>query len=205
MAGARDTTEGPRRRGLEDLALFALLFAFWLVLSDHWDAQGLLMGAVSCALVVAISADRLLRVGGSGADFGISLARLSPWRIVRYALWLLREVVEANVQVARIVLHPRMPIDPCLLRFRTGFRNAIPQVVLAHSITLTPGTVTIDLADGEYLVHALVPGSADAVVTGSMQQGIAEAFGETVDPPPDVEWLGSVRETGELRGPERTP
>lgn len=198
MAGAGDTSAGARRRGPEDLVLFALLFAFWLVLSDHYDAKTLLIGAGCSALVVAISADRLLRVGRAEDGFGIPLARLSPLRILHYVFWLLREVVEANLQVAWIVVRPRMPIDPRLLRFRVGFGNAIPQIVLAHSITLTPGTVTIDLGDGRYLVHALVPGSADAVVEGRMQELVARAFGEEVGGPPSVEWLDSVHATGQV-------
>jgi multicomponent Na+:H+ antiporter subunit E len=199
-------TGGRRRRRLEDLALGALLFAFWLILSDHGDLKSWLMGAASCALVVAVSGDRPLRVGGRDTDFGISLTSFSPLRFVRYALWLLKEVVEANLHVARVVIDPRLPIEPRLLRFRVGFRNAIPQVVLAHSITLTPGTVTIDLDDeGAYLVHALVPSSADAVVSGAMQRGIAAAFGEDAGPPPEITWLDSVQATGELRGAERRP
>ena len=198
MAGAPDTTAGARRRGAEDLTLFALLFVFWLVLSDHHDVKTLLIGAGCSALVVAISADRLLRVGPAKGGFGIALARLSPLRILHYTLWLLREVVEANLQVAWIVVHPRMPVDPRLLRFSTRFENPISQVVLAHSITLTPGTVTIDLGDGAYLVHALVPASADAVARGRMQELVAGAFGEQAEGPPSVEWLDSVRTTGQV-------
>lgn len=204
--GGPAMTGGRRRRGLEDLVLGLFLFAFWLVLSDHYDVKSWLMGAASCALVVAVSHDRPFRVGGRDTDFGISLARFSLLRFVRYVLWLLKEVVEANLHVARVVVHPRLPIEPRMLRFRVGFRNKIPQVVLAHSITLTPGTVTIDLDDdGTYLVHALVPSSADAVVSGEMQRGIAAAFGEEDGAPPQVTWLDSVHGTGELEGEERHP
>jgi len=117
-------------------------------------------------------------------------------------LWLLYSIVRANLHVVRLVLDPRLPVVPRLLRFRVRFESRVSQVVLAHSITLTPGTVTIDVSDGEFLVHSLAPRTADALVSGDMQRYVAAAFGEPLDQPADVEWLDSVHDTGHvgLRG-----
>lgn len=183
------------RDALEALVLFAVLFAFWLVLSSRYEAPALAMGVASAALVTAVSHERLFRKSRSRHGAPFVLHRVSPLRLARYLLWLLREIVEANLQVARVVLHPRMPVAPTLLRFRVGLEGRLPQVVLAHSITLTPGTVTVDLRDGRYLVHALVPSSAGALLSGRMQRGVAAAFREAPEEPPRVEWIGSVRDT----------
>lgn len=184
---------------LESLALFALLFGLWLILSDHYDLPTLLIGVGCCALVVALTPDRVLKVGRFDPHFGVPLGRMRPFALLRYGLWLFWAVVQANFQVARVVLDPRMPIDPKLLRFRVGYASRVAQVLLAHSITLTPGTVTIDLEDGRYLVHSLVPTSADAIASGEMQQGVAAACGEPVEAPPTVSWMHSVHDTGEVR------
>lgn len=186
---------------LEALALFAGLFAFWLALSNRYEASELAMGAASAGLVALVTHERLFRSGRAGRQVGRALRRVSPLGLLRYAGWLLGEIVQANLQVAWIVIHPRMPVAPRLLRFRVGFEEHLPQVVLAHSITLTPGTVTIDLREGVYLVHALVPSSADALLSGRMQSGVAKAFGGALEESPQLEWLRSVRDAA--HSPER--
>lgn len=185
--------ERPALDALEALALFAFLFGFWLLLSNRFELDALLMGAASAGLVTAVSHERLFRRGRPGRELGRALHRIRPIRMARYLLWLLRAVVQANVQVAWTVIRPSRPVAPRLLRFRVGFEGELPQVVLAHSITLTPGTVTIDLEDGRYLVHSLFPSSADELVSGRMQRGVARAFGEDEEAAPAVEWSDSVR------------
>jgi len=198
MAGGGENRRSERGSGLESLALFVLVFAFWLALSGKYTPVFVGIGAACAALVVFLTPDRLFLVGRMRPDFGIPLARVSPTHLLRYGLWLLGSIVQANLEVARVVLHPRMPIHPRLLRFRVRFESRVSEVVLAHSITLTPGTVTIDLRDGEYLVHALIPRSADALVSGTMQRGVAAAFGEPAEQAVGVEWLSSVHDTGQV-------
>lgn len=201
MAGGEESGASGRGSGLEGLALFALVFAFWLILSGKYTPVYVGIGVACSALVVLLTPDRLFLVGRMRPDFGVPLGRISPLGLGRYALWLLGSIVVANFQVAWVVLQPRMPVAPRLLRFRVRFESRVSEVVLAHSITLTPGTVTIDLRDGEYLVHALVPRSADALASGRMQRGVARAFGEPEDQPEGVEWLASVHDTGQVRLP----
>lgn len=207
MEEGPSTEAAERRSGLEGLVLFGLVFGFWLILSGKADPPYLVIGVACSALVVALTPDRPLLVSRTHPRFGVPLVRIAPLALLRYALWLLWQVIEANLHVARLVLDPRMPVTPRLLRFRVRFESRVSQVVLAHSITLTPGTVTVDLQDGEFLVHALVPRSADALVSARMQRGVAAAFGEPLDQPVGVEWLSSVHDTGQVvevrREPER--
>jgi len=87
-----------------------------------------------------------------------------PWlRLLAYFPWLLGQIVIANFQIAWVVLHPRLPIDPQLVSFRKHFPTPIAYFLLGNSITLTPGTVTVDLEGDEFLVHALIRSSAEAL------------------------------------------
>lgn len=201
MNGDPTTDAGGRRRTLEALALFALVYGFWLILSGKYDAPYLLMGAMCSALVVALTPDRPLLVGRLDPRFGVALKRIAPLALLRFAVQLLWWIFWANLHVARLVLHPRLPVAPRLLRFRVRFESRVSEVVLAHAITLTPGTVTIDLTNGEYLVHALVPSSADGLSSGQMQRAVAAAFGEPLDQPLEIEWLDSVHDTGHVTAP----
>ncbi len=81
-----------------------------------------------------------------------------------------------------VVLHPKMPISPCLVRFRISLPHALARLTLATSITLTPGTVTLDVQDDEFLVHALTASNARALCpqegSGAIQRRVAALYAE---------------------------
>ena len=83
-----------------------------------------------------------------------SMLRLLP-RVLFYLALLLIEIVKANLQVIRLVLSPVIEVEPCLIRFRTDLGSEAARVVLANSITLTPGTLTVSLEGNDLLIHAL--------------------------------------------------
>ncbi len=116
------------------------------------------------------------------------------WRFLLYIPWLVLQIIMANVQVAYLVLHPKMPIEPVLLLFRTRMRKGIAQVTLGNSITLTPGTITISLEDGRYIIHNLKPPLASSLVEGKMQNKIAKVYLEEEEPKPEVRWIYSLEE-----------
>jgi multicomponent Na+:H+ antiporter subunit E len=183
------------RRTLAVLGLQLLgLFAFWIVLSGRHEAKYLILGALSAGLVVLANGG--LRgvhglLGVRGQDKLPSLFT-TFWRSINYVLWLLFDIFKANVQLAYVVLHPRMPIDPALLQLRTRLDSTVAQVVLANSITLTPGTVTIDLRDGTLVIHALVPQSAESLIAAEMQNKVGAVFGEGAEQPPKVLWAWNL-------------
>ena len=119
----------------------------------------------------------------------------TAWRLFSYFIWLVYEIVQANLQVAYLVLHPKLPIDPGLLRFRTRLQSKVGHILLANSITLTPGTITVDLTDGTYLVHALAPGAAGSLLEAEMQSRLEAIFGEPEEPQPEIRW---VQEDGSM-------
>jgi len=147
--------------------LFVVCFALWLLLSGHWDAVHLGLGAAAAALVAWLN---------RGEEDVSRAARALP-RLAWYVPWLLGQIVRANLAVVRIVLDPRLPIDPVVVRVRAPVRQALAVATLANSITLTPGTITLDAEDGELTVHALTPDGV-AELESAVGRRVARVFGE---------------------------
>lgn len=159
------------------MTLALLFFAFWCVLSGKTDAFHLGLGVVSSLAAAWIA--RLLREEEPAIP-RISWRSLLRWPF--YLAWLMWQILLSSVQVARVVLHPRMPISPRLVRFRRRLSHPWARLTLANSITITPGTVTLDLHDNDYTVHALTAESAGALARegyeGELPRRVALLFEE---------------------------
>ncbi len=175
---------------------FVVLFAFWLLLSGRYQAKYIIIGAISAALVTFLTNDLFYFALQRNELPGIKARQvlLQIWRFLLYLPWLLLQIILANVQVAYLVLHPRMPIEPGLLLFRTKMRKGIAQVTLANSITLTPGTITASLEEGNYIIHNLKPPLASSLVEGTMQNRVAHVYLEEEEPKPETRWVHSLEE-----------
>ena len=149
-----------------DLTLFVLLAVSWQLWSGHTEPLILACGLVSCILVTLLSR-RMDRTDGTRTDWGLA------GRSLRYVPWLVLEIVKANLQVARVVLDPALKIRPQLVRVKASQRSELGQVIYANSITLTPGTITLDVRDGEFLVHALTEEAAAGLESGEMDRRVA--------------------------------
>lgn len=148
---------------LESVPLALTLFAFWAVLSGKFDVLHLGLGAVS-AVAVAVVTMRIYALEPWIGPRGRHPFAAFPWvRAARYLPWLFWQIAVASFQVAAIVLRPKMPIEPRMFRFHYPLPDTLARATLANSITLTPGTVTIDVLGDEYLVHALTNESAKAL------------------------------------------
>lgn len=191
QGGAEGGDAPGRGRGV---ALFVILAAFWFLLSGRVGVQYAIFMLASVGLVLALNPERPFEdrthTEATRTDHVSLRGRLrAGGYLLRYVAWLVWNVIKANVDVAYRILHPRLPIQPSLFLFRTRIRHEVGQVLVANSITLTPGTVTIDLADGAYLVHALHPSTAGPVISGELQNAVAPVFGEPPDPAPRIHWL----------------
>jgi multicomponent Na+:H+ antiporter subunit E len=150
---------------LHTLSLGFALFVLWLALSGLLDPFLLALGVASCVLVAAI-AWRMDVVDHEGHPIRLS------WRAVFYWPWLLKEILKSNLDVARVILRPRMPIRPHVVGVRATQASELGHVIYANSITLTPGTVTIALEGGALDVHALTQDAADGLMTGEMDRRV---------------------------------
>ncbi len=149
------------------LSLAAVLFVFWLLLSGHFTPFLVISGAV-CALLVAW----LGTVLGYADEEGIPL-ELVP-RGLLYWPWLVKEAALSALSVARIVVDPALPISPQLMRVKTSQKTAVGTTIYANSITLTPGTITVEVNrhDNELVVHALTKAAADGLAEGEMDRRV---------------------------------
>ena len=98
-------------------------------------------------------------------------------RPLPYAMWLVKEVIEANFHVARRLLDPRLPIQPQLIRLKASQSEDLTRVVYANSITLTPGTVSVAIEDDEIVVHALTRSASDEDKSGEMDRRVTQLQG----------------------------
>ena len=142
----------------------ALALAWWL-LSGHGGVLLPALGLGSVLLVLGLSW-RMDRIDGERRALRPSL------RLPVFVAWLLREVALANLQVVRLILSPRPALSPSVFRVGTRQTSELGKVVLGNSITLTPGTVTIDIEGDVLLVHALTEASAEDVRAGSIDRRI---------------------------------
>ncbi len=153
------------------LAAFFILLSLWLVLSGHYDSFHVTLGVICCALIAFLSHDLLFPAFQWGTSVAIFV------RFMAYLPWLFYQIVLANLHVAKMVLHPKMPIDPRIVEFDSKLESNIAFTTLANSITLTPGTVTIGLEGDELTVHALTRGSKEGLETGEMDRKVTAMAG----------------------------
>ena len=153
------------------VATFFVMLAFWVIMSGMFDSFHLPLGVFACLLVAYFSHDLLFY--GDPKSWGRGI-----FGILLYLPWLFWEIILANLQVAYVVLHPRMMdlLDPELVRFKTILKRPISKMTLAQSITLTPGTITIDIEDDEFLVYAMTRSAAESLPGSSMERRIAAAL-----------------------------
>lgn len=135
--------------------------AVWLLWSGHFTPLLLLLGAFSCALVLLLAA----RTGFFEVE--VYAFKLAP-RLPRFWFWLLKEIAKSNLIVAKIVLTPRLPIEPTIVTVDASHLPPISRVALANAITLTPGTVTLDVNRGMIEVHCLTADAAADLKDGEM-------------------------------------
>jgi multicomponent Na+:H+ antiporter subunit E len=145
---------------LRAFGLGAILFGFWLALSGHYTPLVLGFGVGSCALVVYL-AQRMVLVDPEGVPLHVA------GRFLLYFPWLLKEIFIANIEVARVILDPKLPISPRMVVFHGSQQTDLGRVIYANSITLTPGTITTGVDGHEFQIHAL---RAADLVTDEEQQ-----------------------------------
>jgi multicomponent Na+:H+ antiporter subunit E len=152
------------------IALVATLFAFWLVLSGIWTPF-LLAAGLGASIAVALVARRMDVADREGHPIHLTPGALLYWP------WLIKEIALAGWQVTRIILHPRLPISPTLVRFRPSQQSTVGLVTHANSITLTPGTITVEAGRDEFQVHALTREGAQAAVDSEMDRRVCRLEG----------------------------
>jgi multicomponent Na+:H+ antiporter subunit E len=126
---------------------FAACLLTWVLLTGSLARDELLLGTVVSLLVVAVSGPRL------GLLSGMRATPLAPFYLLRYLGYFFWQLAVSNFDVARRVISPDLPINPALVEVRTGLTSELGRMLLANSITLTPGTLTVEAEGDRLLIH----------------------------------------------------
>lgn len=148
------------------LSLLSTLTVIWFIWSGHIEPFMVFLAVLSVALVMVVSW-RMGIVDEEGAP-----VQMGVRPFVQFAPWLAKEIVVSNVEVARIILSRSMALNRNLITVPAGPKTQLGQVMLANSITLTPGTVSINMENNEILVHALSFEGAAEDLSGEMDRRI---------------------------------
>jgi multicomponent Na+:H+ antiporter subunit E len=149
----------------EKVSSGAVLFGFWLTLSGYLEPFLVSAGAASAAGVVWL-AHRMSLIDRESHPIHLRS------RVLTYLPWLFKEIAKSAWDVTKIIVNPRLPITPAMVRVKASQRTPVGVVTYANSITLTPGTISVEVTDGSILVHALTKAGADSLATGYMDRRV---------------------------------
>jgi len=154
-------------RRLRLAALALALFAFWLLLSGHYTQWLTLSGALASVAIASLG----IRAGFGDRE-GFPVERLAAGLF--YWPWLIAEMVKSALSVTRTILRPSLPISPRLVELDAATKSTIGLATYANSITLTPGTLTVEIDQGrrKLRVHALTGAGEADLRTGAMERRV---------------------------------
>ncbi len=154
------------------LITFIVILTFWLFWSGMFDVFHITLGLISTLIVVNWTGNMFVE---TKQDFS---TRVREWlRFEKYALWLLWQIILANIQVFKLAFHPNLlnMLDPKLITFKSNLKGDVAKFIYAQSITLTPGTVTVSVRDDEFKVHA-INNEAATGLPGEMEERIHKIY-----------------------------
>jgi len=149
------------------LYTFIIMFILWIGFTTSFETTELIVGVI-VSLIIALFTDRIFSCCG--------LKVLKPHKIIyfiQYFIIFLIALIKSNFDVAKRVISPELPINPGIVKFKTKLTNGFARMVLANSITLTPGTLTIDSIGDTFYVHWIDVTSDDPKI---VYKEIAESF-----------------------------
>ena len=145
--------------------LFVLFYAFWILLSGFFTPFLLGAGA-AVSLAVVWFAHRMEVADREGHPAHLGLSALGYWP------WLAKEILKSALDVSKVILDPRLPASPTVVRFKPRQKSAVGLVTHANSITLTPGTLSIEVGPDQFVVHGLTRESANAAIDSDMDRRV---------------------------------
>ncbi|OPX25618.1 MAG: hypothetical protein B1H06_07140 [Candidatus Cloacimonas sp. 4484_143] len=140
------------------LTLFIIMFLLWMLITLNLALSNIIVGLVA-ALITALV---------FGSQFKLNWKKFyNPLRyiwLLIYIIVFVWECIKANFDVAYRVLSPKMPIKPGIVKVRTKLKTSFARVILANSITMTPGTITVDVIDDDLFIHWIYVSSKDSKI-----------------------------------------
>lgn len=152
-----------------------LMMAFWLILSGLYDYFHILLGVFSVGLALWFNA-KLLNHNffDEQEEKGANLKIFRMFYFIPFLVW---EIISSSFRVAYIIIHPKMPMKTGIIKFKTKLPSMNAKVLLGNSITLTPGTVTLQIDGDEFLIHSLTNENVEAHIDHSLAVEVAKVYG----------------------------
>lgn len=144
-----------------------MTFVFWLLLSGHTTPLLISLGVASSIVVIYLS-HKMNIIDNESHPFQLS------FRLAKYYIYLGKEIILSNINVIKCILSPGKTISPCIITLPVEQKSDLGKVIYANSITLTPGTVTLELSGEKIKVHALSKQTATDLQTGEMSKAIPD-------------------------------
>lgn len=189
--------KGQRKILSHFLGLTLGLFLIWVLLSGNFEIKFMMAGFLSSLFISYLCLPFLMiHSEVNGKEYFIF--DINYLRLFWYGLWLTGQILKGSVLVAKVILTPSMDDNAQIVYFSMPYENPVAAVVLANSIILTPGILTLDMNDsGIYAIHALNAGLAQDVLRGEMPRRVARLFGEDCQfqPLPEVRRMKDCQTT----------
>lgn len=144
--------------------MYLLFLAAWIIFNGNITLEILIFGVIIAALVLAF----MCRFMDYNLKKELNVYKKSIWFLV-YVVLLLREIIKANLAIIPRIFTVEEEMDPVIIKFRTSLKSDFTKMLLANSITLTPGTITVFLEDDEYTIHCL-----DSSLANGFEQDVFE-------------------------------
>lgn len=152
--------------------MFLILFGLWILFNGRWTAEVALTGIVVSAAIYAFTCKYI----GLSPRRELRSVKKAPAALA-YLWFLLREIIKANWQVLRLIYSPRLEVEPKLCTFHTRLRSEMGKTILANSITLTPGTITVHVRDDLFMVHCLDTELGEGLENSAFEERIEKMEG----------------------------
>lgn len=163
------------------LEILALMLVLWFFMSGIIDETKFVVFGILASIIISLYVAPLFVIGGIKTDRDYFLLHANPVKIFVYFIWLVKEIILSALTVAKVVINPKK-MQPQLVWFKADYDNPAARALLANSITLTPGTITVDIYDdGVYSCHCLTDDTKEGLLSGIMQEKVAKIFGEKID------------------------
>lgn len=160
-----------RKQGLHiQISLGITLLLFWLAMSGHYTPMLIGFGVIS-ALGVVVLSQRMNIVDAEGHPIHLAIGS------VTYLPWLAWEIAKSAWAVARLIIDPKLPVSPTLVRVKASQKTGLGVNIYANSITLTPGTISVEVEGNEILVHAVTREGAEDLAEGTMDRRVTRFEG----------------------------
>ena len=153
---------------------FISLMIFWVIMSGFLEWFQLSLGVLSVACVMLVNYK--LKAHRFFEDDMNDIGELRFFRAAYYLFWMIGQIILAGFHVLFIIARPNMPIKTTMIRFKVDLPSAHAKMILGNSITLTPGTLTIDIKDDIFTVHALDEKSYDSIISDNMPRQVLKLF-----------------------------